>query len=190
MLLNTHSSLHFLIHTFPASSRLVFWRQRHVAPQARFTMQMAVPASGANRLLTTSRQIKPNIERVLSETQTGFRKDRSTVEQILNLRTVCKENRNHQTKVYHNFIDFKKAFDRVLHDALWHTMRNEWFKSTVGVRQGCILSPTLFKFLERIMQDALADVEGGTKCSGLVINNLRFADDIDLIANNPDELKE
>lgn len=52
-------------------------------------------------------KIKPNIERVLSETQTGFRKDRSTVEQILNLRIVCKENRN-QTKVYHNFMILRK----------------------------------------------------------------------------------
>ena len=26
--------------------------------------------------------------------------------------------------VYHNFIDFKKAFDRVWHEGLWQSMRN------------------------------------------------------------------
>ena len=34
----------------------------------------------------------------------------------------------------------------------------DWFRATVGVRQGYLLSPTLFNiFLERIMTDALED---------------------------------
>jgi len=165
-------------------------------------------------------RIKPGIEEILDDSQAGFRKDRSTVEQILNLRLLCESQRNHQKNVFHNFIDFKKAFDRVWHEALWHTMAkyninqgmtrliqelyenakttvmvgnnySEWFESTVGVRQGCILSPTLFNlFLERIMQDALENFSGGIKCTGRVVNNLRFADDIDLIAEDAEELAE
>ena len=55
----------------------------------------------------------------------------------------------------------------------------DWFRTTVGVRQGCILSPTLFNvFLERIMTDALEDHQGTVSIGG-IITNLRFADDDD-----------
>ena len=37
----------------------------------------------------------------------------------------------------------------------------EWFHTTVGVHQGCIISPTLFNiFIERIMSDVLEEHEG------------------------------
>ena len=59
----------------------------------------------------------------------------------------------------------------------------DWFRTTVGVRQGCVLSPTLFNiFLERIMTDALNDHEGTVIIGGINITNLRFADDIDGLA--------
>ena len=46
-----------------------------------------------------------------------------TTEQIFNLRILCERYLQHQQDLYHVFIDFKKAFDRVWKKALWSTMR-------------------------------------------------------------------
>ena len=47
---------------------------------------------------------------------------RSTTEQIFNLRILMEKYQQHQQDLYHVFIDFKKAFDRIWHAALWTTM--------------------------------------------------------------------
>ena len=109
----------------------------------------------------------------------------------------------------------KKAFDRVWHAAFWATMRKynisahlvrtieqlydkatsavqmngsigEWFRTTVG----CLLSPTLFTiFLERIMSDALEEHDGKFSIGGRSISNLRFANDINALAEEEQELE-
>ena len=62
----------------------------------------------------------------------------------------------------------------------------EWFRTTVGVRQGCLLSPI---FLERFMSDALEEHDGKVSIGGRIITNLRFADDIDALAEEEQELE-
>jgi hypothetical protein len=65
----------------------------------------------------------------------------------------------------------------------------DWFHTSVGVRQGCLLSPTLFNiFLERITTDALEDHSGTVSIGGQVIKNLWFADDIAGLAGSEEEL--
>ena len=165
-------------------------------------------------------RLKTKAEEILSEEQAGFRPGRSTVEQIFNIRILIEKHRDHQESIYHNFIDFKKAFDRVWHDGLWKVMRDynfdedliqviealynnaasavllgdtigDFFHTTVGVRQGCILSPILFNiFLENIMQEALQDHSTTISIGGRQICNLRFADDIDLMGKTEKELQE
>ena len=52
-----------------------------------------------------------------------------------------------------------------------------------------LLSPTLFNiFLERIMTDASEDHEGTVSIGGRTLTNLRFADDIDGLAGEEEEL--
>ena len=138
---------------------------------------------------------QPQAEEIIAEEQAGFRAGRITKEQIFNLRILCEKYLLHLQNLYHVFIFFKKAFDRVWHEALCATMRKyinasiiqaienlyykaqsavlfngstgEWFITTVGVRQGCLLSPTLFNiFLERIMFEALDDHEGSVSIGG------------------------
>ena len=57
------------------------------------------------------------------------------------------------------------------------------------MRQGCLLSPTLFNiFLERVIANVLEDHEGTVNTGGRTITNLRFADDIDGLAGQEQEL--
>ena len=59
-----------------------------------------------------------------------------------------------------------------------------------GICQGCILSPCLFNLCaEYIMRNAgLDEVQAGIRIAGRNINNLRYADDTTLMAEN-EELK-
>ena len=103
-------------------------------------------------------------------------------------------------------MDFNKAFDRVWHAALFATMKKynistnlirviknlydkatsavlfngsigDWFRTTAGIRQGCLLSPTLFKILlERIIAYALEDHEGTVSVGGRTITTYALED--------------
>ena len=80
---------------------------------------------------------------------------------------------------------YGKATSAVLFDG----SIGDWFRTTVGVRQGYLFSPTLFNiFLERITTDTLEDHEGTVSFGGRTIANLRFADDIDGLAGEKEEL--
>ena len=68
-------------------------------------------------------RLNSQAEEIIAEEQAGFRAGRSTTEQIFNLRILCEKYLQHQQNLYYVFIDFKKAFDRVWHAALWATMR-------------------------------------------------------------------
>ena len=68
--------------------------------------------------------------------------------------------------------------------------QTDWFQIGKGVGQGWILSPCLFNFYaEYIMRNAgLDESQAGIKIAGRNINNLRYANDTNLMAES-EELK-
>ena len=142
--------------------------------------------------------LKPQIKEIIAEEQARFRAGRSTTEQIFTLRTLSEKYLQDQHNLYRVFIDFKIAFDRVWHAALWTTMRKchinadlvraveylydnaisavqmnsstgEWFRTTVGNRQGCRFYPLplpLQYCLNRIISDALEEHDGKVSICG------------------------
>uniref|UniRef100_A0A803TE37 ribonuclease H n=1 Tax=Anolis carolinensis TaxID=28377 RepID=A0A803TE37_ANOCA len=158
------------------------------------------------------------MERELPDVQAGFRKGRGMRDQIANIRWIMEEAREFQKNIYFCFIDYSKTFACVDHNnKLWHVLggmgipshlvcllRNlykdqvatvrtdygttDWFKIRKGVRQGFILSPSLFNlYAEQIMQHE--ESKAGGKIAGRNINNLRYADDTTLMAESEEELR-
>ena len=70
-------------------------------------------------------------------------------------------------------------------------LEQDWFHNGKGVRQGCILLPCLFNlYAEYIMRNAgLEEAQDEIKISRKNINNLRYADNISVMAESEDELK-
>ena len=68
--------------------------------------------------------------------------------------------------------------------------RTEWFQIRKGVHQGCILSPCLCNlYAEYLMRNTgLDEAQTGIKIARKNMNNLRYADDTTLIAENKEEL--
>ncbi|KAI8516417.1 hypothetical protein Bbelb_049980 [Branchiostoma belcheri] len=106
--------------------------------------------------------------------------------QIFNLRVMGTMGvSGHLVKLLHNLYRDRQAAVRVEDDL------TDWFDVKKGVRQGCLPSPMCFNFYsEAVMRESVEEhptIE--VNISGRVINNLRFADDIALIATTPEDLQ-
>ena len=73
------------------------------------------------KILQSSLQQYMNLE--LPDVQTGFRKDRRSRDQIVNILWVTGKSREFQKNIYFCFIDSIKAFDCVDHNRLWKILK-------------------------------------------------------------------
>ena len=67
----------------------------------------------------------------------------------------------------------------------------DWFQIGKGVCQGCIMSPCLFNFYaENIIRNAgMEETQARIKIAGRNINNLRYEDGTNTLAESEEELK-
>ena len=83
----------------------------------------------------------------------------------------------------------KHLDDKATSAVFFNDNTGDWFRTMAGVQQGCLPSSTLFNiFLKRIITDALEDQEGTVSIGGRTITNLHFADDINDLAGEEEEL--
>ena len=144
----------------------------------------------------------------LPDVQAGFRKGRETRDRIASIHLITEKSREFQKNVSFCFMDYTKVIDCVDHNKLLKILKEmgipdhlicllrnlyagqeatvrtgrgttDWFQIAKGVRQGCILSPYLFKlYAEYIMRNAgLEEAQARIKIAGRSNNNLRYADD-------------
>ena len=92
---------------------------------------------------------------------------------------------NHLTCLLSNLYAGQEATVRTGHGT------TDWFQIGKTVHQGCTLSPCLFNFYaDHIMQNArLDESQAGIEIAEKSINNLRYADDTTLMAENQEEFK-
>ena len=140
------------------------------------------------------------------------------MDRILALRVLTERLREYDEVVLAAYIDFMKAFDSVSREALWrllelrgippHLVRlisalysgtesavkcgaatSDFFPVQTGVRQGCVLAPSLFSTcMDWIMDRAVGGSECGVSFGEVRITDLDFADDAVIFAETLDVL--
>ena len=178
---------------------------------------------------------------LLPESQCGFRKERGTVDMVFAVRQIQEKCIEQNMNLYMTFVDLTKAFDTVCREGLWrilakfgcppkfvnlikqfhdgmqakvksHGKMSEPFPVTNGVKQGCVLAPTLFSIMfSAMMQEAFSPPppgvnityrnDGGvfnnttklkakTKTKETLVCDLLFADDCALLTHTEKDMQE
>lgn len=176
---------------------------------------------------------------LLPESQCGFRAGRGTVDMIFAVRQLQEKCQEQNVDLYTAFIDLTKAFDTVSRKGLWRIMAkfgcpdkfidivqqfhdgmmvrvlddgdlSEAFPVTNGVKQGCVLAPTLFSMMfSAMLSDAFQDSQDGiqikyrmdgklfnsrrlqaiTKIKQQLVKDFLFADDCALSATSEEKMQ-
>lgn len=178
-------------------------------------------------------------EQVYPESQCGFRAGRSTADMVFSLRQLQEKCREQKMPLYVAFIDLTKAFDLISRDGLFKVLQrigcppklqsliesfhsnmkgtvqfdgssSEPFDIRSGVKQGCVLAPTLFGiFFALVLKHAFGSATEGiylrtrsdgrlfnlsrlkakTKVREVLIRDMLFADDAAVASHTQHELQ-
>jgi sorting nexin-29 len=151
----------------------------------------------------------PYVETTIGDYQCGYRRERSTIDQIFTVRQILEKCSGHNKDTYHLFIDFKAAYDSTDRRRIYVAMGElnipqkliALFKAKMnntqcqvkiqnrfsapinvrnGIRQGAALACLLFNIaLEKVVRDAALNIRGTIFYKSVHI--LAYADDIDII---------
>jgi sorting nexin-29 len=179
---------------------------------------LSVPGKVLARLLLS--RIRSHLLLFQRPEQSGFTPKKSTIDRILALRVLIERRLEFRQRLLAAYVDLKKAFDSVHRESLWEILRirgipakiidlisalysntvsavkcggpySDSFPVNSGVRQGCVLAPTLFN---ACMDWVLGRVADRGLCRASIgeaeVTDLDFADDAALLAESLDNLVE
>ena len=163
------------------------------------------------------KRISNAIDSKLRNEQAGFRKGKGCIDQIFILRNIIEQCNEWQRQLHINFVDFEKAFDSLHRNSLWKILRSYgipthliklvqafyenfecsvgntelYFPVKTGVRQGCVMSSTLFVIaIDWIMRQTINTPRGIRYGIFTFLEDLDFADDLALLSHTHQHLQE
>ena len=185
----------------------------------RGIMLLSIPGKVLSRIILE--RLKTALDKKLRDEQAGFRQNRSCTDHIATSRIIIEQSLEWQTPLYTVFVDFQKAFDSVNRDVIWKLMYHygfppkfvtiiqqmyedatcqvihdgkltEPFTVHTGVRQGCLLSPTIFLMVvDWVMRQSTAGRRTGIQWTFTrQLEDLDFADDISLLSHRHQDAQE
>ena len=158
-------------------------------------------------------------QETFGELQGAYRQGRRLEDHYFSLKGLCSLRKDRKEKTWLAFLDISKAFDTVNRNRmmceLWNSgiqgktwrlvhrlyekvenkvifgpFESNWYESVNGVKQGCILSPTLFSIVMNDLLFMLNEQRLGITYHEELIPALLYADDIVLMANDDKQLQE
>ncbi|BHF67679.1 hypothetical protein SprV_0301070700 [Sparganum proliferum] len=155
---------------------------------------------------------------LLPESQCDFRRHRGTTDMIFAARQLQEKCQEMRTHLYSTFVDLTKPFDTVNREGLWKIMRkfgcperfiemvrqlhdgmmarvtdngavSEAFAVTNGVKQGCVLAPTLFSLMTDGYLLNPRRMHFQSRVSTTTVHEILFADDCALNTTSEEEIQ-